>query len=1245
MANSSLGQSVADEQTLKKQASMLGLKFVKLTDKQIADDILSIIPFEIAKENDIISYEKTGNKIKLAVGNADRLRNKAPQFLAELKTKHGYELEIALTTPGDISYALNLYNPKGNVSLSSDKINSSSIVEKTVVDVASKIAPVLAEINLKEVLIRPEVINKFPKEVAEKYKIICFELAGDNKIKVGIVDNSNPQVNDILDFVKKRNNVEIEKFKISEDDLQYALHLYDKFQPKDNSKKITKNDNAESKNILKDDVVNTLAPNNDIDNQTPIFNSQPTATTVAVPLDQKPNEKKDEAELDQKAIFLTDKEFELEQKEKEILSRIKELDDFKAQLVSREKNTKLLEEGVENKKKELLAEQANRSKELEAKKLELDKLNSELASQANSLNEKENALVGKEKELSIKNEEIVKSKSDLELINEEILKEKQKIKQTQSNLIARTNELIQKTQILEEKSNSLYSKEGNLTKKQEEIDVERQNLDNLKHQIESLKIELQNKETILGKNSELLEQKQKELANSWQVVEYLKAEKNEIIKQKEALNNLKNSEKIKDLESFAVQSKAIKDQKESLGNEIIELEKGKKLADTQLEDLKKQISDAKLEFNKLQEDKNTIKGEISSIQNHSEKPERNKHQFENDSPVNIAKPDSKNNPTESNIDSKLDFYNNANVTPAVNQEVKTNLEVLSGASESKKSENKLAKDQQKSTNKAWWQLDVKDIGKIFSGERELVDEDKNESIEKKLFVENDERKIVEPPFWQEGSNQDASQEVNQEDKKEDIVKPEPIPVPVTKNEAAPVIESSKTINPFESSKPTVSAHSSADREGDLEEENILDNYFQAPIKSTEELQAIVKTGFVPKIVAAVLYLASSMKASDIHLEPLESKFRLRYRIDGVLKDIVEMPNLLHPPVLSRLKILSHLKIDENRIPQDGRFSIRIGEKDIDLRISTFPTAHGEKAEMRILDKSMGLLELDKIGFNGSNMVKVKSAIAKPYGVVLVTGPTGSGKTTTLYAMLNTLSKPSVNIVTLEDPVEYDLAGINQCQINPKIGFTFAEGLRSILRQDPNIIMVGEIRDKETAELTTHAALTGHLVLSTLHTNDAAGALPRLINMGIEPFLITSSINAVIAQRLVRKLCPNCKESFTPSPAILDHLKSEINGITSKDAAQWKGKELKFYKQKGCSECDAGYRGRIGIFEVLEMSPEIESLAIANKPSSEIFTSAHNAGMLTFREDGLLKALAGETTLDEIFQATGEISKEKEEKKE
>ncbi|HLB95426.1 MAG TPA: ATPase, T2SS/T4P/T4SS family [Patescibacteria group bacterium] len=407
-------------------------------------------------------------------------------------------------------------------------------------------------------------------------------------------------------------------------------------------------------------------------------------------------------------------------------------------------------------------------------------------------------------------------------------------------------------------------------------------------------------------------------------------------------------------------------------------------------------------------------------------------------------------------------------------------------------------------------------------------------------------------------------------------------------------------------------------------ENDLDKFVGETVREVQDLEEIARSGHVPKIVAAAIILAVLKKASDIHIEPAEKNIRVRFRIDGLLRDIIKLPVDIQPAIVSRIKILSKLKIDEARIPQDGRFDCIALGHGIDLRISTLPTIHGEKIAMRILDKSAHLYTLEELGLGGRALKILLNNMNKPYGVILATGPTGSGKTTTLYAILNRISNASVNIITLEDPVEYEIPGLNQCQIKPKIGFTFANGLRSVVRQDPNIIMVGEIRDSETASLATHAALTGHLVLSTLHTNDAAGALPRIIDMGVEPFFLTSLINAIIAQRLVRKLCPHCKrQAHIPAP-ILKEVEAEILKFNQP-------KPYQFFEGAGCDQCELGYKGRIGIFEVLTMSRELENLVLTHKPASELKAQAVREGMTTMKQDGIIKALKGQTTLNEVMR--------------
>ncbi|TSC93202.1 MAG: type IV pilus assembly protein PilB [Candidatus Berkelbacteria bacterium Licking1014_7] len=419
----------------------------------------------------------------------------------------------------------------------------------------------------------------------------------------------------------------------------------------------------------------------------------------------------------------------------------------------------------------------------------------------------------------------------------------------------------------------------------------------------------------------------------------------------------------------------------------------------------------------------------------------------------------------------------------------------------------------------------------------------------------------------------------------------------------------------------------ADKTGAINQDEIetdLDTFLGKLVTNAKELTQIIVEGFVPKMVAGILSLGISLRASDVHLEATRKGLRLRYRVDGDLLDFIYMPIALHPPIISRIKILSGLKIDEQRIPQDGRYNAKVQNHEIDVRVSSYPTIHGEKIAMRLLDKTASQYSLEDLGLTGAPLEKINQEIIKPWGVVIITGPTGSGKSTTLYAILNAISSPKINIVTLEDPVEYDIPGVNQAQIKPKIGFSFAEGLRSILRQDPNVIMVGEVRDSETANLVTHAALTGHLVLTTLHTNDASSALPRLTNMKVEPYLITSAINVIIAQRLIRKLCQKCKQPIkVPAPVLESEGVKDVN-------------EMKFFGPgKGCGECRNGYKGRIGIFEILVMTDAIEKLAINHAPVSEILKQAIQDGMVSLKEDGIAKAKQGMVSLSDILQAVNE----------
>jgi len=396
----------------------------------------------------------------------------------------------------------------------------------------------------------------------------------------------------------------------------------------------------------------------------------------------------------------------------------------------------------------------------------------------------------------------------------------------------------------------------------------------------------------------------------------------------------------------------------------------------------------------------------------------------------------------------------------------------------------------------------------------------------------------------------------------------------------------------------------------------------------KSINDVIREAPIAKIVTTLLSFAMKSMASDIHIEPLEDKTRVRYRIDGILHEKLLLPKNVHDAVISRIKILSGMKIDEKRIPQDGRFTFRSDEQEVDLRVSTLPSANGEKIVMRLLQKGQNVPELSELGFRGRALKNVEDAIKATHGVILVTGPTGSGKTTTLYSLLHKINTTKVNIITLEDPIEYEMTGVNQVQINPQAGLTFASGLRSILRQDPNIIMVGEVRDSETAELTINAALTGHLVFSTLHTNSAAGALPRLIDMGVEPFLLASAVNLVIAQRVVRKICSNCKESYRPTPEIIASLQKALGPIFQ----QYDPNNLLLYRGRHCEVCNnTGYKGRVGIYEVMPVSEKISMQAISKVPTSEIEKTAVADGMLTIDLDGYLKALEGVTTIEEVMR--------------
>jgi type IV pilus assembly protein PilB len=392
-----------------------------------------------------------------------------------------------------------------------------------------------------------------------------------------------------------------------------------------------------------------------------------------------------------------------------------------------------------------------------------------------------------------------------------------------------------------------------------------------------------------------------------------------------------------------------------------------------------------------------------------------------------------------------------------------------------------------------------------------------------------------------------------------------------------------------------------------------------------------------KMVAVILRHAVDGNASDIHIEPEESQLRIRFRMDGSLYSSLFLPIHTHPSIVARIKIVSNLRIDETRVPQDGRFSAKIDAKDIDFRVSTFPTKLGEKVVIRVLDPTEGLKTYEEIGVLGYNLKTLRESIIKPFGLILSTGPTGSGKTTTLYSILQELNKPDVNVVTLEDPIEYFVKGVNQSQIRPDIGYDFSQGLRSVVRQDPDIIMVGEIRDEESASLVTHAALTGHIVLSTLHTNNAIGAIPRLIDMKIKPFLLPATLNVVIGQRLGHRLCPFCKEKVRPNKEVEKMIMKELSQLPETAKSFFVAPNpIYVYKPKGCPKCNnKGEKGRIGIFEILRMTPELERAIIEDPTESKIAIEAKKQGMITMRQDAMIKALQGLISVEEVFRTTEE----------
>ncbi len=408
---------------------------------------------------------------------------------------------------------------------------------------------------------------------------------------------------------------------------------------------------------------------------------------------------------------------------------------------------------------------------------------------------------------------------------------------------------------------------------------------------------------------------------------------------------------------------------------------------------------------------------------------------------------------------------------------------------------------------------------------------------------------------------------------------------------------------------------------DMEEDgsNII-----SELEDTADLLDDTSDAPIIKLVNHIMSQSIKARASDIHIEPYQDSFKVRYRIDGILYDLLSPPKWIQPALISRIKVMAKLNIAEKRLPQDGRFDIRIGAQDIDVRVSTIPTSFGERVVLRLLNKTSAVFDLPELGLSPQRLALFKGLVQSPNGILLVTGPTGSGKTTTLYAVLTTINKPDINIITVEDPVEYQIKGISQIQVNPKIDLTFARGLRSIVRQDPDVILIGEIRDKETADIAVQSALTGHLVFSTLHTNDSASAITRLVDIGVEPFLISSSLIAVIAQRLIRTLCNDCKEAYRPEDLALKSI-----GL---DKGHLDGRQI--YRAKGCENCfHTGFRGRTAIFEIMVLNDELKSLILKTFDSNRIKKKAQELKMVSLRQDGIQKLLQGMTTIEEVFRVT------------
>ncbi len=423
--------------------------------------------------------------------------------------------------------------------------------------------------------------------------------------------------------------------------------------------------------------------------------------------------------------------------------------------------------------------------------------------------------------------------------------------------------------------------------------------------------------------------------------------------------------------------------------------------------------------------------------------------------------------------------------------------------------------------------------------------------------------------------------------------------------------------------------------GELEQE-IKQGKAKPKGAGAEALERLVEEAPITRVVAVLLQYGVEGKASDIHIEPTRKEVRVRFRQDGVLHTRLILPLKILSAIVARVKILSNLRIDESRVPQDGRFSTKLEERNIDFRVSTFPTSMGEKVAIRILDPNAGLKGLPDLGLTGRNLKLVQEVIKQPFGSILSTGPTGSGKTTTLYALLQILNKESVNVITLEDPIEYFVEGVNQSQVRPEIGYDFASGLRAILRQDPNVIMVGEIRDSETASLATHAALTGHLVLSTLHTNNAVGVIPRLIDLGVASYLIPPTLKLAMAQRLVRYLCDACKKKVKVSETQFKIFETEFKDLPDGAIKELPAEPWFMWQAVGCRKChQSGYIGRVALFELLEVSDEIANLILKNPSESEIAKIAKRQGMVTMHQDGMMKVLTGITSLEEVIRVTEE----------